>query len=70
MVRPELAILVTRKRSAPGGRQSLYWLMSWVAGGWKVQLPGTSVPLWRKGAAPFARPAGGAVPLVPAALRA
>lgn len=24
------------------------WLMSWVAGSWKVQLPSTPEPLWRK----------------------
>lgn len=29
---------------------SACWLMSWVAGSWKVQLPSSPEPLWRKGA--------------------
>src|SRR5258706_3074760 len=38
------------KRPAPGGRQSLCWLMSWITGSWKVQLTSEPEPLWRKGA--------------------
>jgi hypothetical protein len=30
--------------------RACYWLMSWVAGSWKVQLPSWPEPLWREGA--------------------
>src|SRR6266699_3818915 len=43
------AMLVTMKRPAPGDRQAS-WLMSWVTGSWKVQLPSKPEPQWRKGA--------------------
>ncbi len=42
-------MLVTMKRPAPGDRQAS-WLMSWVTGSWKVQLPSKPEPQWRKGA--------------------
>src|SRR5512132_3343087 len=30
--------------------RACYWLMSWVIGSWKAQLPSKPEPLWRKGA--------------------
>jgi hypothetical protein len=55
--------LVTMKRPAPGDRRACYWLMSWLTGSWKVELPSEPEPLWRKGAdshAYQAAPPGGA----------